>query len=134
MKVVHQAHHRLLAILVAGDITALVLWVVAGLASHDMNDNWLQNVVRISAPFLIGWLAAAPFARAYDLRLRRQPLAFMGRSALGWLLAISIGLFLRATLFGSGFVPIFAAVTVAVTGLFILGWRVAFVWLWRDAA
>jgi hypothetical protein len=58
----------------------------------------------------------------------------MGRSILAWLIAVGVGLFLRATVFGSGFVPIFAAVTAGVTALFLLGWRTAFVGLWREPA
>ena len=112
-----------LGILVAGDVIAFVAWAVLGLASHRMAGDWLFNVVRVVAPFLIGWFAVAPFTGAYHRQLVRQPGAFLLRSALTWLLGVSLGLLLRATLFGSGFVPAFALVTFGVTGLLVLGWR-----------
>ena len=133
MKSIAVVPRRLLVVLLAGDIVAWVLWVVAGLRTHQMSADWLQNVARIVAPFLIGWFAAAPFTRAYDLRSLQRPALFLGRSASCWLLALGIGLLLRATVFGDGFVPIFAAVTAAVTGLLVIGWRAAFSWLGRRA-
>jgi hypothetical protein len=128
MKQTWPARDRLLGFLVVGDVVAWVVWLVAGLATHRMRDNLLMNGVRIAAPFVIGWAVAALLTRAYDLRLLRQPMSFFARSVLCWLLAVGIGLGLRATLFGDGFVPIFAAVTIAFTALFVLGWRAAFVW------
>ena len=112
-----------LGILVAGDIIAFVAWAALGLAGHQLTRNWLFNLVRVVAPFVIGWLAVAPFTGAYRAALSRRPRAFLTRSALTWLGGISLGLLLRATLFRSGFGPIFALVTFAVTGVLVLGWR-----------
>lgn len=134
MRAATRSNLSLVRLLAVGDVLALVLWVIVGRISHHQNTDWLPNVVRIAAPFLIGWAVATPFVGPYALALLRRPLAFMGRSALGWLLAVGIGLFLRATLFGDGFVPVFAAVTLGVTGLFLLGWRGVFIWLWRETA
>ncbi len=124
---------RFTGILIAGDVIAMVLWVALGLASHRMSDNWFQNVVRIVAPFLIGWVVVAPFTRVYDLGALRRPFTFMRRSATCWFLATILGLALRATLFGSGFVPVFAAVTLVVTAVLVLGWRAVFMWWARPA-
>lgn len=134
MRASTRSNQSAVRLLVVGDLLALVLWVIVGRLSHNQTTDWLSNVTRIALPFLIGWAVATPLARPYDLALLRRPLAFMGHSALGWLLAVGIGLFLRATLFGDGFVPIFAAVTLAVTGLCLLGWRAVFIWLWRETA
>ena len=122
---------RSLPALIVGDVVALLLFVVAGLANHRMNSNWLFNLLRISAPFLIGWFAVAPFTGAYTLPAKGAARAFLRRSALNWLLGVGLGLALRATLFREGFVPTFAAVTTIVTGLFVMGWRGLFVWLVR---
>ena len=102
----------------------MVLWVIVGLGSHNMTSNWLFNVVRVVAPFLLGWFAVAPFVGAYRISGNRR--SFLLRSALAWLVGTALGLLLRATLFGEGFVPSFAAVTVVVTGIFVMGWRTAF--------
>ncbi len=131
MKVIPSIRANTLAVLVAGDILAFLAWVLAGLSSHRMGTNIVANVARVVAPFLIGWFVVAPFTGAYRRDLLRSPRAFLGRSALAWLLGVGLGLALRARPFGSGFVPAFAAVTYVVTGVFVLGWRAAFVWLWR---
>ena len=120
-----------IGILVAGDVIAFVAWAVLGLASHRMAGDWLFNVVRVVAPFLIGWFVVAPFTGAYHVTPAQQPGAFLLRSALAWLLGVSLALLLRATLFGSGFVPVFALVTFGVTGLLVLGWRVVYLALAR---
>ncbi len=128
MKLETSDRERSLPVLVAGDVVALLLWVVAGLATHQMYSHWLLNVIRVAAPFLIGWFVVAPFTGAYRLPApsRRD---FLARSALTWLAGVAIGLLLRATLFGNGFVPIFAVVTLVVTAVFVLGWRTAFAFL-----
>ncbi len=131
MKVAPSFRENTLALLVVGDILAFLAWVVAGLSSHRMGTNVVANLVRVVAPFLIGWFVVAPFAGAYRRDLLQRPRAFLGRSALAWLLGVGLGLALRARPFGSGFVPAFAAVTYVVTGVFVLGWRGVFVWLWR---
>ncbi|CAA9294263.1 MAG: hypothetical protein AVDCRST_MAG26-4335 [uncultured Chloroflexia bacterium] len=131
MKALPSFRENTLAILIAGDVVAFLGWVVAGLSSHRMGTNIVANLARVVAPFLIGWFVVAPFTGAYRRDLLRNPRAFLGRSALAWLLGVGLGLALRARPFGSGFVPAFAAVTYAVTGVFVLGWRAAFVWLWQ---
>ena len=118
-----------LGILVAGDMIAWLAWIVAGLASHAMYENWLLNLVRVGAPFLIAWLVAGPAVGAYRQIAYQARGVFLARSALAWLLATSLGLLLRATLFREGFVPIFALVTFAVTALFVLGWRAVYAWV-----
>lgn len=124
MKIANSAYQRSLPLLVGGDVVAFVLWVIVGLGSHHMTSNWLFNVVRVVAPFLLGWFAVAPFVGAYQVSGDRR--GFLLRSALAWLVGTAIGLLLRATLFGSGFNPSFAAVTIVVTGVFVMGWRTAF--------
>jgi hypothetical protein len=51
----------------------------------------------------------------------------MGRSLNTWLVAAPLGVLLRAALLGRSVIPTpFLAVTLAVGGLFILGWRLLF--------
>jgi hypothetical protein len=54
---------------------------------------------------------------------------FLGRSALAWVFAAPIGLFIRMLWLDRGGIPIpFLLVTLAAGGLFLLGWRLVF-WL-----
>jgi hypothetical protein len=116
-------------VLGAGDAIAMLGFVIAGFASHSMYNNWLFNLVRVGAPFLIGWFAVEPLTGAYRLPEPGRRADFMRRSALNWLLGVAVGLFLRATVFRDSFVPTFALVTLGVTGVFMLGWRAIFLWL-----
>ena len=124
-------HRRSLPVLIVGDVVALLLFVVVGLASHRMNTSWLFNLLRIGTPFLIGWFAVAPLTGAYTLPAKDGARDFLRRSALNWLLGVGLGLALRATLFREGFVPTFATITTLVTGVFVMGWRGLFAWLVR---
>ena len=129
MRLSSTTRHNTRPILIVGDVLALVLWVVVGLESHSMTSDMFANILRVSAPFLIGWFAVAYWTGAY--RTDEGRVRFLGRSALTWLLAVAIGLLLRATLFGSGFNVTFALVTLVVTGVFTLGWRTIASWLLR---
>ena len=132
MKLTDSAQRSALGILVAGDVIAWLAWIVVGLASHSMYESWLLNLSRVAAPFLIAWFVIAPVVGAYRQVSRQSRRRLLARSALAWLLATSLGLLLRRTLFGEGFVPIFALVTFTVTALFVLGWRALFAWIFRD--
>lgn len=122
---------RQMAWLAVGDVIALVAWVVVGLESHHMSSNWLMSILRVVAPFIIGWFVVAPLVGAYRPTLFNQPGPFMRHSALAWLGSVCLGLLLRATVFGSGFVPTFALVTFIVTAVFVLGWRAAWIFFRR---
>ena len=118
-----------LPVLLAGDVLALLAFVLVGLSSHQMTSGVVANVTRIAAPLLIGWFAAVLLVGAYRLPAPGTRGDFLRRSALAWLLGIGLGLLLRNTVFGSNFSPVFAIITLVFTGLFLLGWRTAFAWL-----
>lgn len=115
-------------VLLVGDIVALLLWVLLGLEMHRMTQGLPQHLVRVAAPFIVGWLAAAGLVGAYLPSVIRRPRTFMVLSAAAWLIGVAIGLVIRGLVFGEGFVPVFALVTLVVTGLFLLGWRGLFIW------
>src|SRR5215210_887913 len=129
MKITSAVRQSSVGVLAAGDVMAFLLWVSLGLARHQVSSNWLFNVVRVVAPFLIGWFVVAPFTGAYRAAILHGWSAFLLRSTLTWLLGVTVGLLLRATLFGSGFIPAFAVVTFVVTGILVLGWRAVFGWM-----
>ncbi len=114
-----------LPVLVAGDVLAVLLFVVVGRASHHEDGSWLFNLARIGSPFLLGWFAVAPFTGAYQLPFPRRAL-WLRRSALTWLLGICFGLVLRRFLFRDLVPPTFAVITLIFTGIFLLGWRTVF--------
>lgn len=122
-------------ILAIGDLVALLLFVLLGQADHATlaADNpifhTLRNVVALAAP----WLIVAWLLRAYPRGGQEQGApslpGFLGRSALAWVIAAPIGLFIRMLWLGRGGIPIpFLVVTLLAGGLFLLGWRLIY-WL-----
>ncbi len=114
------------AILGAGDVAAIGAFVALGLESHGLLDNWQLNLVRVSAPFVIGWFAVSPLTRVYSATTLAGARPLMARSALNWLAGITLGLALRGLVFREDVVPTFALITLLFTGLFVLGWRALF--------
>ena len=115
-------------ILAAGDLIALLLFVVIGQADHNTLDQSnpilgaLPNLLALAVP----WLIVAFLLQAFP----RRPMslaAFMGRSALAWLIAAPLGLWLRSILQDRSSIPIpFLLVTLLVGGLMLLIWRLVF--------
>ena len=116
-----------LGLLLVGDLVALVAVVLLGFNTHNIGENVALNLLRVLAPFVIGWVGVAALVGAYRPTGGRA--AFLGRSALAWLLGIGLALVLRNTVFGSTFAPVFAVVAYVFNGLFLLGWRAAYAWL-----
>jgi hypothetical protein len=116
------------AVLLVGDVLALLIFVIIGRLSHGLTDAWLLNVARIATPFLIGWLVVAIPAGAYRADRLTSPAWLMGRTAIAWLVGNGIAFALRALLFQNNVTLPFALTSVAFTGLFLLGWRACYLW------
>jgi len=111
-------------LLVAGDVLAIVLFVVLGFRSHHIQVHYLANLIRVATPLLAGWFIVSVFTGAY------RPTAvlgeFMKRSALTWIGGILLGLLIRGLVLREGFIFTFMLVTLAVTGVLLLGWRLVY--------
>ncbi len=112
--------------LALGDVVALMLFIAVGLANHDMTENLVADVLRIGAPFLIGWFVAALAVGAYSPAFTLEPRTFMLRSALAWVIGIGLALLLRNTVFGEDWSLVFAIIAYVFNGLFLLGWRAVY--------
>jgi hypothetical protein len=67
-------------------------------------------------------------ARGWAARL---PSSFLARTLLAWVLALPVGLALRALFLQRGIPLSFAIVTFIANTILLLGWRGVFLWLWR---
>lgn len=96
------------------DAAVLLVFVVIGRASHGES---LLGVLTTWWPFLaglvVGWLA---------MRAWRQPLRIRWTGVGVWAITVAVGVLLRVAT-GQGVQPSFVIVTMAVTGVFLLGWR-----------
>lgn len=109
---------RRVAIAVAADAAAVLLFVVLGRNSHDGGTS-LSGVLGVAAPFLVGlavgWLVT-PGART-------RPFAW--QTGIGiWAATVGLGALLRWFAWSRSTALSFVLVTGAFLALFLLGWRV----------
>lgn len=106
-----------LAVLAAlADIAAIVVFVAIGRRNHD-EGTAVDGIATVAAPFLIalvgGWVAARAWARPMQVEA-----AF-----IIWPVTVALGMVLRNFVFDRGTALPFIIVATAVTGVFLVGWR-----------
>jgi hypothetical protein len=126
--------------LVAGDAVSFLVFAAIGRSSHGeaAGLDALLQVAGTAAPFALGWWLVAPWVGAYRVRQEgaqgwaaRLPRSFLVRTMLAWVLALPVGLALRALFLQRGIPLSFAVVTFIANTILLLGWRGVFLWLWR---
>lgn len=116
------------AALLAGDVVALLVFAAVGRRSHGEAAGLAAalEVARTAAPFILGWLATAPWLGAYSPRATATPARMLQVTALAWPAALLVGALLRALLIGRLSPPSFYVVTFLAALLLLGGWRLAF--------
>ena len=122
------------AVLVAGDIIAFLLFARAGHAQHH-EATALGSLVVTAAPFVVAWLVCAPWLGAFG-RLgsaaTTQPRHLLKRTAIAWIVAWPLALILRAVWMRAGIPPVFDLIALVANAVLLLGWRGVASWLlWR---
>jgi len=117
-------------ILILGDLLALLAFVISGRLEHGLQINW-NETMETAVPFIISWLAVASSVGLYkEKAVSTIPITFK-TTLLVTIVAVPIGLFLRA-LYLDRDVPIpFLVVALVFTAIFMVGWRTIFVWVKR---
>jgi hypothetical protein len=111
------------------DAAALVVFVAIGTANHG-NGLTILEIGATAGPLLAAW-----FATSVATRLYREDADGWRRLALTWAVAVPVAAVLRSVLRGGPWderLPVFAAVALAFTALFVLSGRAAVV-AWRRA-
>jgi hypothetical protein len=114
---------------VVSDAVALLVFVAIGTANHG-NDLTFLEIAATAAPLLGAW-----FAMSLATRLYRDDADGWRRLALTWVVAVPVAALVRSFLRGGPWderLPVFAAVALAFTALFVLAGRGA-VLAWRRA-
>lgn len=116
--------------LAVGDLLVIVAVFGAGTVHHNgasfvaANPGYLLATV---APFVVGWVVAAPLLGAYAPGAAESSKAAVPLALRSWVLADAIALGIRATPFVSGGVQLTFVVVSLVTGALGLAvWRVLF--------
>lgn len=113
------------ALLVGGDVGALVLFACIGRLTHGEPLD-AAAVLATAGPFLAGWLPAAALLGGYGARASRAGAgAAAATAAKAWAVGIPVGLVVRSLV--RGYMPdkSFLLVSLAVTGVLLIGWRTA---------
>jgi hypothetical protein len=114
-------------VLVIGDVIALVVFALVGLASHH-KEIGARGLFRDAFPVAVGWLVAAG---TFDLYRRPSWRRFL----LTWLVGVTGGLLVRGLILhrnvlGGRYLS-FVAVSLIVTLALLLAWRGSY-WLLRE--
>lgn len=110
---------------VVGDVLAILAFVVAGELRHGVHPFVAPFAVADTAvQFYLGWMVAAPLVGAYKRSTVDSRRSALVASLGAWVLAVVVAQMLRATPWFRGEADLaFAAVSVAVGGVLLVGWR-----------
>lgn len=123
---------KMISILAGGDILAFLLFVWIGRSSHALSIFDVAAVVQTAAPFIIGWFIAAPGLGLFRAAVNASWRTLVPRLLIAWLLIGGpIALILRNLFLGRplwSIIPSFVIVTMSITTLFLLIWRLGYSW------
>jgi len=123
-------------LIVLGDLIALLLFVYIGQRDHGVVDaaNQIQGLVWAGWAFALTWVIAAVLLRALPNAATLSARSLLANGLNAWLVAAPLGVLLRAYFLGRAVIPTsFLAATLGFGGLFVLGWRVFCLLLWKMA-
>jgi len=110
------------AILAGGDVAALMIFATIGRVSHGEALSVMDSF-GTALPFIIGWAGSSTLLGGYGASALRTPLK---TAASAWVTGIPAGLLVRSV--ARGYFPetTFVMISMAVTGVFLIGWRSAY--------
>ncbi|MEF8840781.1 MAG: DUF3054 domain-containing protein [Haloarculaceae archaeon] len=116
----------LTAVLAGVDVLLLLTFVVLGEFSHfGVTATAFARTPGTAAPFLLGWVVAAPLAGVYAASVRGSVRAAALRTAAAWVGTVVVAQSLRSTAaFPGDLAPAFVVVSLVVGLVLLLPWRV----------
>jgi hypothetical protein len=127
-----QSDQSRIAILVVGDLVALLVFSAIGRSSHGEAAGIaaIPEIIMTAAPFILGWLLVAPWLGAYREPNLTTPVLMLRTTLLAWLATLPVALILRSALIGRLSPISFAVVTFVAVALLLGGWRLVYA-LWH---
>ncbi len=116
-------------ILIVGDMIVFIFGTLVGFASHDSLGTAGWRLLSTLLPVLIAWLLIAPLLGVYDHEIVVS-IRQIWRPFWAMVLAAPMAAFLRGAWLGSPIIPIFVVVLGGVNAIFILSWRILYLFLW----
>jgi hypothetical protein len=126
-----------LALLIGGDLLVLLLFTWVGRSSHSLSGTDIFAGLATAAPFIISWFLIAPWFGLFQVEVSQTWRKLVPRLLLVWLIGGPLAGLLRALFLGrpipEGIVPTFVVITMIVASLFMLVWRLGYIW-WVNRA
>jgi hypothetical protein len=108
--------NRRVLIAALADIASILVFVAIGRRNHN-ETTAVDGVLTVAAPFLIALLIGWIIARAW-----KRPME-VDAAFIIWPITVALGMLLRNVVFDRGTALPFIIVATAVTGVFLVGWR-----------
>ena len=126
-----------LALLIGGDLLVLLLFTWVGRSSHSLSGTDISAGLATAAPFIISWFLIAPWFGLFQVEVSHTWRKLVPRLLLVWLIGGPLAGLLRALFLGrpipEGIVPTFVVITMVIASLFMLIWRLGYIW-WVNRA
>ena len=114
-----------MALLAGGDLSVLLVFAAIGRASHG-EPLGPADLMGTALPFALGWFPAAAALGGFGKAAQGGDVGAAARAALkSWAVGVPLGLALRSLAKGYLPAPTFLGITMAVTGVMLVGWRAA---------
>lgn len=125
------SHTRRILFLGIGDALVFLAFAIIGILSHGKTLS-LINLVNDSIPLMLGWFIVAPLVGAFSRTKTNEVGKMALYTILAWLPSFVLGMIFRGVAVEHT-VPqtSFMIVTLIINMIFLLIWRVPFVWLRR---
>lgn len=123
--------------LILGDTLVFLVFVLIGRNNHALAVANIGAILFTAAPFLLGWFVVAPWFGLFRAEVSRSWRQWLPRLGLAWAIGGPLALVLRTFFLGrpllGGIIPTFAVITLTVTTLFLIIWRLGYSW-WVNRA
>ena len=120
-------------ILIVGDVLVMLLFAWVGRRSHSLPAFDIGAWLTAAAPFIVAWFLVTPWFGLFRAEVSQHWRQLLPRLLIAWaIIGGPLALVLRALFLGrpipAGIIPSFAVVALGFTTLFILAWRLGYIW------
>ena len=124
---------RRILTLVLGDVAVFGLFVLIGRDSHRLSMTDIGAISFTLAPFLMAWFLIMPWFGLFRDEVSRSWSKLLPRLLIAWVLiggplSLILWALFRQRPIPGGIIPIFAVITLTVTTLFMIIWRLSYAW------